>query len=136
MSAEAQVRILTQGAAILGEVLEPAGFVFHPGIHASGSGGPFADGRFVRGDQYIELHFRHSLGLVSYGWGGEALTHEDYLRGLGAKGAYPGFSDDPLDGFRHLARDLAGPLAGFVAGDRTAFDAAAKVASQPRSRLP
>jgi hypothetical protein len=36
--------------------------------------------------------------------------------GLGATGAYSGHSDDPIDGFRHLALDLAGPLTGFRDG--------------------
>jgi hypothetical protein len=29
---------------------------------------------------------------------------------LGVTASYPGFSADPLDGFRHLAADLEGPL--------------------------
>ena len=136
MSGEDKAVTLAAGAAIVGQVVGPAGFVFEPGTRAEGSGGPFAAGRFVRTDQYVELHFRHSLGLVSYGWGGAVVSHEDYLRGVGVKGAYPGFSGDPLDGFRHLTEDLAGPLAGFVAGDRLSFDAALAAAAVPHSRLP
>ena len=109
---------MTAGAEIVGHVVDPAGFAFFPGAEASGSGRPFADGRFVKGDQFIEMHFRRSLGFVSYGWGAAVLSHTDYLRGIGPGGSYPGFSDDPPDGFHHLAEDLAGPLARFVAGDR------------------
>jgi hypothetical protein len=45
-----------------------------------------------------------------------ALSHADYLRGLGATGAYPGYSDDPIDGFRHLALDLPGRCQGSGTG--------------------
>jgi hypothetical protein len=85
----------------------------------------------------MDLHFRWTLGLVSYAWDSVVVSHADYLRGLDATGAYPGFSEDPLDGFRHLAQDLAGPLAGFVAGDRAEFDrAVAAVKSMPTTWLP
>jgi hypothetical protein len=96
-----------------------------------GSGGAFATGRFTRGDQYLELHFRRSLGLVTYGWGGSVLSHADYLAGLEVTGAYPGYSADALDGFRHLAQDLAGPLSGFRDGDRSGYDRSLRAASRP-----
>ncbi len=136
MSGEVEVKTLAAGAKILGPVLEPAGFVFQPGAHAKGAGGPFGDGRFIRGDQYVELHFRHSPGMVSDECCGATVSHEDYLRDVEVKGAYPGFSEDPLDGFRHLAQDIAGPLAGFIAGDRPNFDAAVVAAAEPKNRLP
>jgi hypothetical protein len=42
-----------------------------------------------------------------------------------------------MDGFRHLAGDLAGPLHGFVVGDRQSFlDAAVIATSTPRPKLP
>jgi hypothetical protein len=135
--AEEQVARLAAGASILSAVLIPAGFEFEPGTHGKGSGGPAAQGRYVRGPQSIEFHFRWSLGMASYKWDDTVLTHEDFLRGLGTSGAYPGYGDDPLDGFRHLAEDLAGPLAPFVAGDREKFDQAAEViARQPKPPLP
>jgi hypothetical protein len=70
-----------------------------------------------------------SLGLVSYGWDGATLSHAGYLRGLGAAGAYPGYSTGPLDGFRHLAADLAGPLRGFRDGDRQDYDRTRRTAA-------
>jgi hypothetical protein len=128
---------LTEGAHIVGDVLAPHGFTFEPGGHGNGSGGPAAWGCFVRGSQRIELHFRYSLGLVSYTWGDTVLSHKEYLRGVDASGSYPGFGTDPLDGFRHLADDLTGPLAGFVSGDQASFDQAAKAAhDSPAKRLP
>lgn len=123
-SAPDPVEIMTAGSVILGQVLSPAGFTFQLTGQGHGSGGAFATGRFTKGSQYLEVHFRHSLGLVSYGWGDAVLCHTDYLRGLGARRAYPGYSTDPLDGFRHLAADLAGPLAGFGDGDRGDYDRA------------
>jgi hypothetical protein len=50
------------------------------------------------------------LGIVRYGWGDEAFDQRHVVGALGAVAAYPGFSKDPLDGFRHLAQDLDGPL--------------------------
>ena len=57
----------------------------------------------------LELHFRHSLGLVTYRVGIFELSHEDYIWSvLGRRRAsqYPGFAKEPLDGFRHLLADL------------------------------
>jgi hypothetical protein len=137
MVAEEQVATLAEGATILSDVLRPAGFEFEPGPHGKGSGGPSAQGHFVRDSQSIEVHFRWSLGLVSYAWDGTSLSHADFLRGLGLTGSYPGFGKDPLDGFRHLAADLAGPLASFVAGDRKPFGRAAEfIAQHPKPPLP
>jgi len=129
--------IVTAGSVILGQVLSPAGFTFELTGTGHSSGGTFAAGRFTRGSQYLEFHFRHALGLVVYGWDGATLSHADYLRGLGATGAYPGYSDDPLDGFRHLALDLAGPLCGFREGDRDGYEQARRAAAEaPRRKLP
>ena len=83
-------RVMTEGAAILARELSPAGFTFQMTSRGRGSGGNFAVGRFTRGDQYLEIHFRYSLGLVTYGWGDSQLSHADYLAGLGQAGAYPG----------------------------------------------
>ncbi|HEX8859114.1 MAG TPA: hypothetical protein VGC06_08495 [Actinomycetes bacterium] len=123
---------------ILAPLLTAHGFVFTVTAQGQGSGGRFAAGRFVRGDQFIELHARDALGLVSYGWGATTLSHRDYLGALGVRGSYPGFSSEPLDGFRHLLEDLQGPAAGFVRGtDRGSFDALAVLARQRKPpRLP
>jgi hypothetical protein len=52
-------------------------------------------------------------------------------------GAYPGYSTHPLDGFRHLALDLAGPLTGFRDGDRSGYDYAWRaVAEEGVNKLP
>lgn len=122
--------ILTAGSVIVGEMLTPAGFTFHLTGTGHSSGGTFAAGRFTKGSQYLEFHFRHSLGLVVNCWGDATLSHADYLLGLDTTGAYPGYSDDPLDGFRHLALDLAGPLCGFRDGDREGYARARRTAAE------
>ena len=137
VAAEQQAATLNEGALILGEVLAPSGFIFTPGARGNSSGGPAAQGRFVRETQTIDLHFRWSLGLVSYTWDDVVVSHADYLRGLSAQGAYPGFSEDPLDGFRHLTQDLSGPLIGFVEGNCAEFDqVVAAVKVMPTTWLP
>jgi hypothetical protein len=129
--------ILMAGAGILDEVLAPAGFRFEHTETGHPSGGTFAAGRFTRGGQYVEFSVRWSLGLVTYGWNGATVSHADYLRGPGATGAYPGYSTDPLDGFRHLAADLASPLRGFRDGDREEYDRARRAAQESlRRKLP
>jgi hypothetical protein len=128
------VAIVTEGSLILGEVLSPAGFTFQLTNTGRSSGGVFTAGRFTKGSQYLEFHFRHSLGLIVYGWGDTTLCHADYLRGLDATGSYPGYSTDPLDGFRHLALDLAGPLSGFRDGDCHGYDQARRAAKEASNR--
>lgn len=128
------VSVMMAGAAILADELSPSGFTFHLTGYGNSSGGDFAAGRFIRGDQYLEIHFRHSLGLVTCGWGDSLLSHADYLAGLGETGAYLGYGTDPLDAFRHLARDLAGPLSGFRDRDRSGYERSLQAARQPRRK--
>lgn len=112
--------VLLAGVELLDPVLAPSGFKFELDATGCGSGGEFARGAYVRGDRRLELHFRHSLGLVEYCCFRSHLTHELYLRALGVppgQNRYPGFSDDPLDGFRHLAHDLEHFCGEFLSGD-------------------
>jgi hypothetical protein len=114
---------LLDGARIIGEVLLPAGFSFQLEAEGHGSGGAFASGRFARGERAIELHFRHSLGLVTYHLGELSLDHATFMRHLGVYGrnSYPGFTEDPLEGFRQLASDLVRYCQDFVIGDASQF---------------
>jgi hypothetical protein len=59
---------------------------------------------------------------VTYHVGSAKLSHADYIHALKAKNQYPGFPDDPLDGFRHLLHDLENYAADFLdgAGDQFA----------------
>ena len=113
------------GAEILQPVLTPRGFIFEPGEIGKGSGGPFAQGAFVRGNRRLGFSTRHSLGLVEYRVGSRILAHEDYMRVVAGRGnhAYPGFSEDPVDGFRHLASDLERFASVFLGGTDAEFDA-------------
>jgi hypothetical protein len=111
--------VLTQGNQILAAVLRPAGFSSDRIEVGQGSGGRFARTRWTRGDQAIEISFRHSLGDVTYRWGLERFEHRHVVGALGVTASYPGFSTDPLDGFRHLAADLGGPLAPVLQSDTT-----------------
>lgn len=129
--------VLNAGARELESLLVPHGFAFRVSDEGKGSGGQYASGDFQRGNRRLELHFRWSLGLVTYhvgGWslgpfhvGARSLGHADYVRavksvtGSSAQPEYPGFSDDPLSAFRHLRRDLERFGQIFLAGSNAAF---------------
>jgi len=125
------------GADILGPVLKPHGFAFAPGEVGKGSGGHFAQGAFVRGNHRLEFSVRNSLGLVDYRVGDKRITHEEYMRVVAppGKNSYPGFSDDPLDGFRHLASDLKKFCGVFLTGSDADFEAVVTQAeNSPRKK--
>ncbi len=112
--------ILEAGAEILKPTLGPYGFAFQMmRIAAQSSGGPFADGRFVSGTKQLELHFRWSLGGVTYIAGGHSLSHENYMRSLKVhrQAEYPGYSKEPLAAFEHLASDIKRFCQDFLQGD-------------------
>ena len=100
---------LLEGARVLEVVLGPKDFHFQFRGGGKSSGGNYAWGEFVRGEQRLELHVRHNLGLVRYHVGTESASHEHYMRELGVRERchYPGFSEDPKDAFLGLAHDLA-----------------------------
>lgn len=129
--------ILTSGTTILDAALVPHGFHFEFRGEDVGSGGAFAWGEYVRGDRRLELHFRHSLGLVTYHVGDLAIAHSPYMVALGCDQAarYPGVADDPLAGFRDLAHDLANlAAADFLAGSADILREAASVAAADAPR--
>ena len=124
--------LLLRGVAELTEVLGPAGFEFVQTEDEVTSGGAFASGEFLRGDRRLELQVRSSLTLVRYHFGDEPLSHEDLVRGVRAleaikeEGQYPGFSSDPMVGFRHLRHDIERFGAIFLRGGAKAFRALKK----------
>lgn len=124
------IATLAAGAKIVGAVIEPHGFVWVPGKTHEGHPGNAARGAFVKGDRQLELRFRWSLGPVTYRIGTTSVSHEALMRYSGhhADAAYPGYSSDLLDAFRHLASDLQKFAGDFMFGDGAAIRAASKVA--------
>ena len=115
---------MEEGRKILEPIFVASGWRFEPGPTGSSSGGHFAQANFVHDDRRLELHFRWSLGLVTYHIGELALSHEAYMEALlGRRGAskYPGFSANPIDAFRDLAADLREHCMDFVAGSGDQF---------------
>ena len=43
---------------------------------------------------------------MTYHFGDLQVSHEGFARAVLGQNVYPGFSDNPLDGFRHLREDL------------------------------
>jgi hypothetical protein len=114
--------LLFDGKAILDPLLEPLGFRFRLTESGRSSGGPFAVGSYSNDGWDLELHVRRALGIVYYRVDGAALEHRLYMQLLGVEreAAYPGFSDDPLDGFRHLRSDLERFAGGFLRRENAA----------------
>ncbi len=125
--------ILEHGCLILEPILLKRGFQHGAIVSGKSSGGPFASTSYTNGNRKLELHFRFSLGLVTYYFGSLSLTHEAYMRAiLGPKGGnmYPGFSEEPLDAFRGLASDLETKAQAFLEGDAVAFGKLAETAKE------
>ncbi|MBW8310659.1 MAG: hypothetical protein K0M64_01370 [Rhizobium sp.] len=116
-------QVLRAGRELIDPILLPCGFSWGHGASGSSSGGDFASGWYSRDDRTLEMHYRFSLGLVSYRMGDLCLDHAEYMSVVaqGGQSQYPGFSDDPLDGFRHLAHDLVAYCAAFLRGSDAEF---------------
>jgi hypothetical protein len=84
---------------------------------------------FAKGDRQLELGFRWRLGPVTYRIGTASVSHETLMRYSGhhADAAYPGYSSDLLDAFRHLASDLQKFGGDFTFGNGSTIIAAGKV---------
>jgi hypothetical protein len=119
--------VLNAGARELESAVAPHGFGFRVTDEGWSSGGNHASGEYQRDDRRLELHLRWSLGLVRYHVGPRSLGHAEYVRavqavtGTSGQAAYPGFSDDPVAAFRHLAQDLERFGEIFLAGSHAAF---------------
>lgn len=113
------IETLRKGTEILGPLLSANRFTYCEGGAGKSSGGDYASGRYVKDDRILEIHFRHSLGLVTYHIGSELIRHEVFMRamlGQGAGNHYPGFASNPMDGFRDLRYDLENFGADFLKG--------------------
>lgn len=116
--------MLLQGSEILMPLFTGHGFVFAPLSQGSSSGGRFASAEFKRDDRRFEFHFRYRLGMVNYHLGSESISHQEYMCSVLGKpnlSRYPGFSNDPLDGFRDLRNDQEDYCAEFLKGTDEEF---------------
>ena len=132
------IEVLREGCAILDPLMNEHGFSFIDGDSGRGSGGPFASGSYVNADRKLEIHFRHSLGLVTYHFKHASIDHESYMRtllGEGRGNKYPGFSDDPLAAFHDLAYDIRNFATAFLKGDFERF-ASSATAAQEWKKIP
>ncbi len=116
-------KYLERGRLQLDPILVKNGFVWEDGGDGKSSGGHFARGAYARENRKLELHFRHSLGLVTYHLAGRKMSHQEFMTSLGvAKDArYPGFRDDPLEAFADLAHDLKYYCGDFLFGKGEEF---------------
>ena len=136
MSDNAATKLLERGVVELTEVLGPAGFEFIQSDEGTDARGTFASGEFLRGDRRLEMVVRSSLNVVRYHFDDESLSHEDLVRGvraldgISAEGDFPGFSTDPMAGFRHVRHDLERFGAIFLRGGAKAFRALKKWVNQ------
>jgi hypothetical protein len=125
--------VFGEGVQVLRPLMSSHGFEFggeygHQYYSIVGRGEEVVRGEFSRGNRRLELEVWYSLGPVNYRIGDLWLTHESYLRALGVPAglnAYPAFSDDPVEGFRHLKLDLENFASEFLAADAPVFIAAA-----------
>lgn len=128
--------LLASGNEVLGPMLTTAGFELGPTSLGHGSGGEFGVCRWMREAQSIELHVRFALGIVRYAWGDEAFDHAHIVGALGVATSFPGFSNEPIDNFRRLAADLAGPLAPVLGRTSEIVLASARAWTPPGRWLP
>jgi hypothetical protein len=114
---------LREGVQILDAVMGPARYRFEV-VHD----GAYVCCRYRRADRTLELHFSHSLRLVSQRIGDLVVMHDDFMRALvgAGGGGYPSSSDDPLDAFRALRTDLRTHCGDFLTGNANRWRAVAE----------
>jgi hypothetical protein len=114
---------LENGVAVLMPLLSAAGFRYEFKSEGKGSGGDFARCAFVSGNKCLELSFRYSLGCVEYKIGSTAISHSDYMDAIGfrSKAKYPGFSNENIEAFEHLASDISNYADTFLTGSENTF---------------
>src|ERR1700733_2642043 len=83
------------------------GFVFGPTTAGDGSGGSFARGEFRGGNRRLELHYRYSLGLVTYRDNWQSRTRTTCGRSWIGDGAGRSWI------FERTIRRLSSPSGGF-----------------------
>lgn len=130
------LNILREGSKILDPVLNSHSFKFHLEGSGPSSGGVFAQGVYTNGTRKLELHFRHTLGLVRYHFGNFSIAHDSYMYAvLGPQGGnrYPGFPKNPLSAFENLKFDLENYTSAFLVGDEKEFARCVEIAKKRES---
>jgi hypothetical protein len=126
-----RVEILNEGRATLDPIMKKCGFLFEAGPAGSSSGGPYASGVYANGERRLEIHYRYSLGLVTYHFREASVDHASYMHAvLGGKGGnrYPGFSESPSTQFSDLTYDLESFANSFLQGNFKEFSRFAQAA--------
>ena len=141
MRAEPQnpAEILAAGVSLLQNFMVSHQFVYTATVSGDSSGGRFASGEFRRGNRWLELHFRDSLGLVTYHAGPVSLGHDDYMWSvLGRRwmSKYPSVSDDPMQAFRDLLSDMEQHASIFLTGSDSDFLRLVKHSDELRKATP
>ena len=114
---------LEKGVQLLTPLMSSHGFSFAYEEDGKGSGGNFSRGAFISGNKRLELSFRWSLGCVEYHVSDHSISHADYMSAIGKRreSSYPGFSEEPLQAFDHLASDLSQHCSSFLNGSDKDF---------------
>jgi hypothetical protein len=131
------VETLRQGCCRLTRTLVDNGFALALEESGCGSGGEFARVVFCRGDRALELHYRFSLGLVTYRIGSLTIDHDAYMRGVLGKSRanhFPVFSSDPTQQFEALLFDLEHFAHDFLSGSGSEFERCV-IADSQRQKL-
>jgi len=129
---------LRKGSIILDPILRDYSFEFEWGGSGPSSGGPFAFAAYVFKERKLELHYRHSLGLVKYHFGKLALDHDSYMKAvLGRSGGnhYPGFSEGVQGQFEDLKFDLEHFASAFLLGNVDEFSRCVDGATEWKNKL-
>src|SRR6266571_9517877 len=130
------IELRRRGVELLSPVLVPYGFVYQASEVDRGSGGLYAHGgsheRTVRWNSACAMRsVRSAIASMLPRYCTKYFARAAVGRG---QARYPGFSDDPLDGFRDLATDLVRFGSVFLAGTTAEF--AALVTKAERTRPP
>jgi len=97
---------IEKGIKLLDPTLNEFGFRFKLDAPGASSGGRFCAGFYEKENRRLFISVRYSLGCVEYELGSDRIGHADYMRAIGVKGAYPGFSENTFGAFEHLLQDL------------------------------
>jgi hypothetical protein len=131
------------GLAELEPLLEQHGFVLAPTEFGRGSGGPFSEATFPRGERSMTVWLRDASLSVVCRCGAAEVDHLGYMRevaGVGGPNEFPTYGEDAVASFAAVRRDLHRFGTDFLIGDcglirQAAARVAARGSSSPMRRL-